>query len=81
MTGMWNYSPMQFDDHSILYILNETNDGDAHDRRGGARLDRPGARAGVARPPRVPARVDAGDAHDRALDDLVSGRAGRRHSR
>jgi len=27
MTGMWNYSPMQFDDHSILYILNETNDG------------------------------------------------------
>ena len=28
MTGMWNYSPMQFDDHSILYILNETNDGE-----------------------------------------------------
>jgi hypothetical protein len=25
---MWNYSPMQFDDHSILYILNETNDGE-----------------------------------------------------
>lgn len=28
MTGMWNYSPMQFEDHSILYILNETNVGD-----------------------------------------------------
>lgn len=28
MTGMWNYSPMQFDDHSILYILNETDTGD-----------------------------------------------------
>lgn len=28
MSGMWNYSPMQFDDHSILYILNETNDGE-----------------------------------------------------
>ena len=28
MTGMWNYSPMQFDDHSILYILNETNAGE-----------------------------------------------------
>ena len=27
MTGMWNYAPMQFDDHSILYILNEL-DGD-----------------------------------------------------
>jgi hypothetical protein len=27
LTGMWNYSPMQFDDHSILYILNETDDG------------------------------------------------------
>lgn len=23
MTGMWNYAPMQFDDHSLLYILNE----------------------------------------------------------
>ncbi len=28
MTGMWNYSPMQFDDHTILYILNETNAGE-----------------------------------------------------
>jgi hypothetical protein len=28
MTGMWNYSPMQFGDHTILYILNETNSGE-----------------------------------------------------
>jgi hypothetical protein len=28
MTGMWNYSPMQFDDHAILYILNETSEGE-----------------------------------------------------
>ncbi len=28
MTGMWNYSPMQFDDHSIIYILNETDGGE-----------------------------------------------------
>jgi len=27
MTGMWNYAPMQFEDHSILYILNEHDDG------------------------------------------------------
>jgi hypothetical protein len=27
MSGMWNYFPMQFDDHSILYINNEENDG------------------------------------------------------
>jgi len=27
MSGMWNYFPMQFDDHSILFILNEENDG------------------------------------------------------
>ena len=27
MSGMWNYSPMQFADHSILYILQETNAG------------------------------------------------------
>jgi len=27
MSGMWNYFPMQFDDHSILYLLNEENDG------------------------------------------------------
>jgi len=29
MVGMWNYAPMQFDDHSILYILNE-HDGTGH---------------------------------------------------
>jgi hypothetical protein len=28
MTGMWNYSPMQFTDCSILYMLNETNKGE-----------------------------------------------------
>ncbi|MFU8763637.1 MAG: hypothetical protein ACNA7T_03885 [Haliea sp.] len=27
MEGMWNYAPMQFDDFSILYIVNEHNDG------------------------------------------------------
>ncbi len=27
MTGMWNYAPMQFEDHSILYMLNEHGDG------------------------------------------------------
>ena len=28
LTGMWNYSPMQFADHSILYILQETSSGE-----------------------------------------------------
>ena len=28
MGGMWNYAPMQFDDFSILYILNEADDGE-----------------------------------------------------
>jgi hypothetical protein len=28
MSGMWNYDPMQFDDHSILYMLNEQADGE-----------------------------------------------------
>ncbi len=27
MSGMWNYFPMQFEDHTILYICNEENDG------------------------------------------------------
>jgi hypothetical protein len=27
LSGMWNYSPMQFQDHAILYMLNETTDG------------------------------------------------------
>ena len=27
MSGMWNYFPMQFADHSIFYINNERNDG------------------------------------------------------
>jgi hypothetical protein len=28
MGGMWNYAPMQFRDFSIVYILNETDEGD-----------------------------------------------------
>jgi hypothetical protein len=28
LTGMWNYSPMQFPDYSLLYILNETDRGE-----------------------------------------------------
>jgi len=28
LTGLWNYAPMQFPDHSILYILNETDAGE-----------------------------------------------------
>jgi len=28
MDGMWNYAPMQFDDFSIIYILNERNSGE-----------------------------------------------------
>jgi hypothetical protein len=27
LQGMWNYAPMQFSDHSILYIVQESNDG------------------------------------------------------
>lgn len=27
MQGFWNYAPMQFDDHSILYMVNEHDDG------------------------------------------------------
>lgn len=27
MIGMWNYAPMQFEDHSILYMVNEHTDG------------------------------------------------------
>ncbi len=27
MQGFWNYAPMQFEDHSILYMLNEHDDG------------------------------------------------------
>ena len=27
MVGMWNYAPMQFEDHSILYMVNEHDDG------------------------------------------------------
>ncbi|MCB0993853.1 MAG: hypothetical protein KDB21_02095 [Acidimicrobiales bacterium] len=28
MAGMWNYFPMQFDDHAILYMNHETNSGE-----------------------------------------------------
>ena len=30
MQGMWNYSPMQFADHTILYLLHEDADGIRH---------------------------------------------------
>jgi hypothetical protein len=32
MDGFWNYAPMQFEDHSILYILNEHDVADADGR-------------------------------------------------
>jgi hypothetical protein len=32
MEGFWNYAPIQFDDHSILYILNEHDRVDANGR-------------------------------------------------
>jgi len=28
MSGMWNYFPMQFDDHAIMYICHERDDGE-----------------------------------------------------
>ncbi|MCO5319298.1 MAG: hypothetical protein M9942_12770 [Microthrixaceae bacterium] len=28
MQGFWNYAPMQFEDHSILYMVNEHDDGE-----------------------------------------------------
>ena len=28
LPGMWNYFPMQFDDHAIFYICHERDDGD-----------------------------------------------------
>ncbi len=28
MSGMWNYFPMQFDDHAVVYMLHETDDGE-----------------------------------------------------
>ncbi len=28
LSGMWNYFPMQFDDHAIMYICHERDDGE-----------------------------------------------------
>ena len=69
---------MQFGDHSILYMLNETDDG----RRvleEAIRIWNDGrARARVARTARVRAHAHARHAHDRAVDDRLPRRAGRR---
>ena len=69
MTGMWNYAPMQFDDYSILYIVQETNDGRARARGGGARSGTIPAREPewLGRP-EYEHTLDAGHAHDRAVD-------------
>ena len=53
--GMWNYFPMQFDDHAIMYICHERDDGE---RPAGAE------RAGLGRP--RPARRGAGPVRARA---------------
>ena len=71
MSGMWNYSPMQFDDHSILYMLNETGERRARPRGGDAHLGRPRTRARVARPPRVRAHHAQRHADDRAVSVLA----------
>jgi len=34
LSGMWNYSTMQFDDFAILYMLHETNEGVRHMQEG-----------------------------------------------
>ena len=79
MAGMWNYAPMQFDDYSLLYIVQEEPTGQPRARGSGAHLERPRARARVARPARVRAHARARHAHDpQAVEAVVPRRAGRR---
>ena len=72
MSGMWNYSPMQFRDYSILYILNETDDGERPLEEAVRIWNDPAQAPAAARPSRAPPRADAGDAHDRVVGAVVS---------
>ncbi len=82
MSGMWNYFPMQFADHSILYILQETRRRRARARGGGAHLDRPGAAARVARPARSTSTASSpARASSAGSTRVVSRRARRRLQR
>src|SRR5262245_42418784 len=78
LSGMWNYSPMQFADHSILYILQETNAGE-RELEEAVRIWSDPARPIEHRAPRVRAQPRPRHARDRALDALLPARAGRRH--
>ncbi len=53
VSGFWNYAPMQFDDYSILYMVQEPDWRRAGDGRGDPHLERPRPRARVARPSRA----------------------------
>ena len=56
MAGMWNYFPMQFDDHSILYICRSATTASASSRRPCASGTTPRGRR-AARPARVRAHA------------------------
>jgi hypothetical protein len=49
MKGMWNYSPMQFDGYSILYMLNEWEDG-TRELEEATRIDADGTETHLGRP-------------------------------
>ena len=76
--GMWNYAPMQFDDFSIVYIVNENDDGEPADRGGQPHLGRPVTRARAAGPARARPHAGVGDAHDLVVGAVVPGRTRRR---
>ena len=59
MGGMWNYSPMQFDDYSILYIVNEADDGERVLEEAVRIWNDPAREPRAARPARVRARARA----------------------
>ena len=76
MSGMWNYFPMQFDDHSIFYIRNERERRHRRAARRAADLERPDAPDRGPRPGRVRAPPEAGHAHDDGLVDPLPEGAG-----
>ena len=79
IAGMWNYTPMQFDDYSILYIVQEDPNGERDGRGGRADLERSGPRSRGARSTGVRAHARARHAHDaQAVTTVVPRRAGRR---
>ena len=75
---MWNYAPMQFDDHSILYIVNEHDDGNRELEEAVRIWNDPDREPEWLGRPEHDAVITPGTRHIESIHPVLPGRARRR---